>query len=97
MRRRLVRVRLPEPPRGTKAPDVDARIARNIAAEIAARPEPFKPKRRTKAAIARERGVEPLANAILAARRTAPEMLVTGISRTRCRTRGRCSQVRATS
>jgi protein Tex len=36
---------------------------------------PFKPKRRTKAAIARERGLEPLAGAILADRRTPPEML----------------------
>jgi protein Tex len=36
---------------------------------------PFKPKRRTKAAIARERGLEPLAEAILANRRTAPETL----------------------
>jgi protein Tex len=36
---------------------------------------PFKPKRRTRAAIARERGLEPLAEAILANRRTAPETL----------------------
>jgi protein Tex len=36
---------------------------------------PFKPKRRTKAAIARERGLEPLADAILADRRRAPETL----------------------
>jgi protein Tex len=36
---------------------------------------PFKPKRRTKAAIARERGLEPLADAILADRRTPPEAL----------------------
>lgn len=33
---------------------------------------PFKPKRRTKAQIARERGLEPLAEAILADRRSAP-------------------------
>jgi protein Tex len=39
---------------------------------------PFKPKRRTKAAIARERGLEPLADAILADRRTPSEMLAAG-------------------
>ena len=33
---------------------------------------PFKPKRRTKAAIARERGLEPLADAILADRQNPP-------------------------
>ena len=36
---------------------------------------PFKPKRRTKAMIARERGLGPLAEAILADRRTPPETL----------------------
>ncbi len=36
---------------------------------------PYKPKRRTKAAIAREKGLEPLAGAILADRRTPPETL----------------------
>ena len=36
---------------------------------------PYKPKRRTKAAIAREKGLEPLADAILADRRTSPETL----------------------
>jgi uncharacterized protein len=157
-------VPLPDPHRDTMVPDVDARIARTIAAEIAARPEqvaaaaalldggatvpfvaryrkeatgglddtqlrtladrlaylrelearraailgsireqgkltaeleagiagattkaaledlylPFKPKRRTKAAIARERGLEPLAEAILADRRTPPETLAAG-------------------
>lgn len=39
---------------------------------------PFRPKRRTKAAIAREKGLEPLADAILADRRSAPETLATG-------------------
>ncbi|SFH39483.1 uncharacterized protein SAMN04488020_11223 [Palleronia marisminoris] len=39
---------------------------------------PFKPKRRTKAAIARERGLEPLADAILSDRRAAPEALAAG-------------------
>ena len=36
---------------------------------------PFKPKRRTRAAIAREKGLGPLAEAILADRRTPPETL----------------------
>ena len=39
---------------------------------------PFKPKRRTKAMIARERGLEPLLRAILADRRAAPEGLAGG-------------------
>jgi uncharacterized protein len=39
---------------------------------------PYKPKRRTKAMIARERGLGPLAEAILADRRTAPETLAAG-------------------
>ena len=39
---------------------------------------PYKPKRRTKAAIARERGLEPLADAILADRRTPPETHAAG-------------------
>ncbi|MBM9595965.1 Tex family protein [Roseitranquillus sediminis] len=39
---------------------------------------PYKPKRRTKAAIARERGLEPLAEAILADRRTPPEVHAAG-------------------
>jgi uncharacterized protein len=39
---------------------------------------PFKPRRRTRAAIARERGLEPLADAILADRRTPPETLAAG-------------------
>jgi uncharacterized protein len=39
---------------------------------------PFRPKRRTKAAIARERGLEPLADAILADRRTPPETQAMG-------------------
>ncbi len=39
---------------------------------------PFKPKRRTRAMIARERGLGPLAEAILADRRTPPERLAEG-------------------
>ncbi|WP_375261829.1 Tex family protein [Palleronia sp.] len=39
---------------------------------------PFKAKRRTKAAIARERGLEPLADAILSDRRASPETLAAG-------------------
>jgi protein Tex len=39
---------------------------------------PYKPKRRTKAMIARENGLEPLADAILADRRTEPEALAQG-------------------
>lgn len=39
---------------------------------------PFKPKRRTKAMIARENGLEPLAEAILADRRADPEVLAVG-------------------
>jgi uncharacterized protein len=39
---------------------------------------PYKPKRRTKAAIAREKGLEPLADAILADRRTPPETIAAG-------------------
>ncbi|WP_245706602.1 Tex family protein [Ruegeria marina] len=39
---------------------------------------PYKPKRRTKAMIARENGLEPLADAILADRRTEPEALAAG-------------------
>ena len=39
---------------------------------------PFKPKRRTKAMIARERGLQGLADAILADRRAAPEALAAG-------------------
>ena len=39
---------------------------------------PFKPKRRTKAMIARENGLEPLLRAILADRATPPEALVQG-------------------
>jgi protein Tex len=39
---------------------------------------PYKPKRRTKAAIARERGLEPLADAILADHGTPPEALAMG-------------------
>ena len=39
---------------------------------------PFKPKRRTKAMIARERGLEPLLRAILADRAAAPERLAEG-------------------
>lgn len=39
---------------------------------------PYKPKRRTKAMIARENGLEPLAEAILADRRTEPEALAQG-------------------
>ena len=39
---------------------------------------PFKPKRRTKAMIARERGLEPLLRAILADRAAAPEALAEG-------------------
>lgn len=39
---------------------------------------PFRPKRRTTAAIAREKGLEPLADAILADRRSPPEVLATG-------------------
>ncbi|MEP1253253.1 MAG: Tex-like N-terminal domain-containing protein, partial [Alphaproteobacteria bacterium] len=39
---------------------------------------PYKPKRRTKAMIARERGLEPLAEAILADRQADPEALAQG-------------------
>jgi uncharacterized protein len=39
---------------------------------------PYKPKRRTKAMIARENGLEPLAGAILADRRAEPEALAAG-------------------
>ncbi|MCE8516725.1 RNA-binding transcriptional accessory protein [Ruegeria pomeroyi] len=39
---------------------------------------PYKPKRRTKAMIARENGLEPLAEAILADRRAEPEALAAG-------------------
>lgn len=39
---------------------------------------PYRPKRRTKAAIAREKGLEPLADAILADRRTPPETHAAG-------------------
>ena len=39
---------------------------------------PYRPKRRTRAMIARERGLGPLAEAILADRRTAPETLAAG-------------------
>jgi uncharacterized protein len=39
---------------------------------------PFKPKRRTKAMIARENGLEPLLQAILADRKAAPETLAAG-------------------
>ncbi|MGP1357858.1 Tex-like N-terminal domain-containing protein, partial [Roseicyclus sp.] len=39
---------------------------------------PYKPKRRTKAMIARENGLEPLADAILADRRAEPEALAQG-------------------
>ena len=58
-------------------------LARSIAgAETKAALEdiylPYKPKRRTKAMIARENGLEPLLQAILADRRTAPETLAQG-------------------
>jgi protein Tex len=64
---------------GKLAPELEAGIAG--AATKAALEDlylPFRPKRRTRAAIARERGLEPLAEAILADRRTPPEALAGG-------------------
>ena len=58
---------------------------------------PYKPKRRTKAMIARERGLGPLAEAILADRRTPPETLAAASSPPRCPTRRRRWPARATS
>ena len=61
---------------GKLTPELEASIAG--AASKAALEDlylPFKPKRRTKAAIARERGLEPLVEAIRADRRTPPETL----------------------
>ncbi len=46
---------------------------------------PYKPKRRTKAEIARERGLQPLADAIWADRRADPQALAAATSRTTCR------------
>ncbi len=64
---------------GKLEPALAARIA---AADTKAALEdlylPYKPKRRTKAMIARERGIGPLAEAILADRRPAPEALAAG-------------------
>ena len=61
---------------GKLTPELEGQVA---AAETKAVLEdlylPFKPKRRTKAMIAPERGLEPLAEAILADRRTPPETL----------------------
>jgi protein Tex len=61
---------------GKLTPELEAGIA---GAETKAALEdlylPFRPKRRTKAAVARERGLEPLADAILADRRTQTETL----------------------
>ena len=61
---------------GKLTPELEGQVA---AAETKAVLEdlylPFKPKRRTKAMIARERGLGPLAEAILADRRTPPETL----------------------
>ena len=61
---------------GKLTPEIEGQVA---AAETKAVLEdlylPFKPKRRTKAMIARERGLGPLAEAILADRRTPPETL----------------------
>jgi uncharacterized protein len=61
---------------GKLTPELEARVA---AAETKAALEdlylPFKPKRRTKAMIARERGLGALADAILANRKTKPEVL----------------------
>lgn len=55
----------------------DALVARIMAADTKARLEdvylPYKPKRRTKAQIAREAGLEPLADLLLAAPGTVPE------------------------
>jgi uncharacterized protein len=61
---------------GKLTPELEGQV---VAAETKAVLEdlylPFKPKRRTKAMIARERGVGPLAETILADRRTPPETL----------------------
>ena len=61
---------------GKLTPELEASIA--AATSKAALEDlylPFKPKRRTHAAIAREKGLGPLAEAILADRRTPPETL----------------------
>ncbi|MFT3973854.1 MAG: Tex family protein [Amaricoccus sp.] len=64
---------------GRLTPELEAQIA---AADTKATLEdlylPYKPKRRTKAMIARERGLGPLAEAILADRAAAPETHATG-------------------
>ncbi len=63
---------------GKLTPDLAARIgAATTKAEIEDLYAPFKPKRRTKAEIAREKGLGPLAEAILANRRAVPATLAT--------------------
>ncbi len=64
---------------GKLTPELEAGIA--AAASKAALEDlylPYKPKRRTRAMIARERGLGPLAEAILAGRATPPETLAAG-------------------
>jgi uncharacterized protein len=61
---------------GKLTPDLEAGVAgATTKAALEDLYLPFKPKRRTKAAVARERGLEPLVEAILADRRTPPEAL----------------------
>src|SRR6185437_10027822 len=61
---------------GKLSEDIEAEIAKAASkADIEDLYLPYKPKRRTKADIARERGLGPLAEAILADRKTAPAEL----------------------
>ena len=70
----------------------DALLAQILAADSKARLEdiylPYKPKRRTKAQIAREAGLEPLADALLADPTPDPPATAAGVRRRRAR-RGR--------
>ena len=64
---------------GNLTPDLESRIAEaTTKATLEDLYLPFKPKRRTRAAIAREKGLEPLADAILADRSTAPDLHAAG-------------------
>ena len=61
---------------GKLTPELEARLRAAVTkAELEDLYLPYKPKRRTKAMIAREKGLGPLAEAILADRRTPPETL----------------------
>ena len=61
---------------GKLTPELETRLRAAVTkAELEDLYLPYKPKRRTKAMIAREKGLGPLAEAILADRRTPPETL----------------------